>query len=275
MTARPRFRAGALDARLERDGYVVVPGAARRSLRSFRRVHRRVVGEVPPGFDSTLYSGDEQLKRSVHAELLAVFAPLLDELLEGHRPLLTNFVTKGRDPGGSMAPHQDWTFVDEPAHASINVWVPLTRVDHRNGAMSVLPKGHRMDLTIRGTETPNPFEAIEAEAAARMVELPMEAGDVLVHDHRLLHSSPPNLRRRPRVVAGCAVVGDRSELLHYRQAGPGRVERFTLDAAFYTEHTFGAADLPPSATRVAEVDFAQPRFEVADLPGITSREAAS
>lgn len=271
MSGRPQLRDEAHDRELDEQGYVVLRGVAAPYLRGMRRVHRSVVGAVPAGFDSTLYSGDGPLKARVHAELLAAMSPLLDDLLTGHRPLLTNFITKGRSPTGTMPPHQDWTFVDEPGSASLNVWVPLTAVDHRNGAMSVLPGAHRMAATMRGTDTPNAFAQIEGAAAQQMVELTMRAGDVLVHDHRLLHASPPNQRRRPRIVAGCAVIPAGAVPIHYRQVGPGLVERYELEDRFFVEHTFGADRLPASAHLVGLVSFEQPVFTEDDLPAALAR----
>lgn len=270
---RPRLKDPRLDAELEEQGYVLVPGAGRERLRAMRRAHRRTMGRVPAGFDSTIYSSDETRKRTVHRELLGAMAPILDTLLTGHRPLMSSFVTKGfvtkaHPETGTMPPHQDWTFVDEDVSSSLNVWIPLVDVDDRNGALSLLPGGHRMPFTVRGTDTPNPFRAVEEAVAAQMVELPMRAGDVLVHDHRVLHSSPPNRRRRPRVVAGCAVIADAAAPIHFRQVGPDRVARYELDPSFYLEHTFGADTLPPSARWAATVDFEQPVFTDRDLLGL-------
>lgn len=269
---RPHLSDPQLDEELEEQGYVLIPGAGRRHLRAMRAAHRRVSGAVPPGFDSTIYSSDETRKRAVHGALVEAFAPLLDDLLHGHRALLASFVTKGRSEAGTMPPHQDWTFVDEASGSSLNVWVPLIDVDHRNGAMSLLPGGHRMPFTIRGTDTPNPFVAVEAQAAAQMVELPMRAGDVLVHDHRVLHASPPNRRRRPRVVAGCAVIAEQDAPIHYRQVGSRRVERYEIDPAFFVEHTFGADRLPDSARLVETFDFEQPIFTDQDLPRVAATQ---
>lgn len=270
MTQRPRFRDPSLDERFDEIGYVVVPDAGRRSLRALRRLHRQVVGTTPPGFHSTMYSTDGVAKERVNGELTALLRPLLDDLFADHRPLLSSFVAKGRGDGGAMPPHQDWTFVDEPAYASMNVWIPLVDVDGRNGAMQVLPRAHRLPLTIRGTDTANPFAAIENLVAERMVSLEMCAGDVLVHDHRVVHGSPPNTSRRQRVVAGCAVVHPAARIVHFRQAGMC-LERYDVEDRFFTDHTYGNAAFPSSARRVATIDFTNPTFQADDLvdaPGV-------
>lgn len=266
MVVRPKFRDGALDSCLESRGYVMVPTIARAAVRPLRRVHRALVGRVPPGFHSTPYSDDLDHKVAVNAAIQAALLPVVDELLTGYRPLLASFISKGCDEGGQMPPHMDWTFVDEPMSASLNFWVPLVDVDCRNGAMSVLPGGHRIPHTIRGTGTDNPFAEIESKAAERMVEIPMRAGDVLIHDHRVLHASPPNRSRRPRVVAAVALVDEYSRAVHYWQDPGGVLARHVVDDRFFTDHTFGASCLPPSAHQGSAVEFRNPVLSAADLP---------
>lgn len=268
---RPHLRDPGAEERYESVGFVVLRGAARRAVRPLRRLHRRVVGAVPPGFHSTPYDGDGERKRQVHQGILAELQPVLDDVLVGHRPLLCSYISKARGSGGAMPPHQDWTFVDEPMCSSMNVWVPLVDVDGRNGAMSVLPGGHLVPHNLRGSGTENSFADIEAAVSELMVEVPMRAGDVLVHDHRVLHASPPNRRRRPRLVAGCAVVAADATAVHYWQASAGVVERHELEDSFFTDHTFGASELPPSARYVASVAYEAPRFTIGEVAHLADR----
>lgn len=266
MAGRPEFRDHALDDRFEEYGYVVVPGAARRQLRPLRRIHRSLVDHVPPGFHSTPYSSDHAHKKAVNIGIQEALLPVVDTLLCRYRPLLASFISKGSDESGRMPPHMDWTFVDEPEFSSMNFWVPLIDVDHYNGAVSVLPRGHRVPHTIRGSGTDNPFDEIEGEVAKLMVEHPMRAGDVLIHDHRVLHASPPNRTRRPRVVAAMALIPEHAKAVHYRKEADGSLVRYELEDRFFTDHTYGEAQLPASAHRVAPVGFRNPQLRLADLP---------
>jgi hypothetical protein len=266
VSERPRFRDAALDERYERDGYVLVPAAAREQVAALRASYRRLVRRTPRGFHSTPYSQDATLKRAVNDDIQRLLRPAVDALLTDVRPLLGSFITKGRGDDGKMPPHMDWTFVEEPAATSMNFWVPLVDVGHRNGAMSVLPRGQLVPHTIRGSGTSNPFCNIEAAAQGHMVEVPMAAGDVLIHDHRLLHASPPNRSLRPRVVAGCALVGAHTPAVHYRQSGPGELTRHELEDRFFTDYTFGDTDMPPSARATGTVRFENPELVEDDLP---------
>lgn len=265
MAVRPVLRDAALDRRLAEKGFVVIPRAARRAVPSLRRAHRRLVGTAPPGFHSTPYSSDATHKSAVNQAILAALLPAVDDVMTGHRALLASFISKGRGDGGTMPPHMDWTFVDEPGSSSLNFWVPLVDVAHRNGAMSVLPYSHRVPFTIRGSGTDNPFAEIEDDVSEQMVELPMRAGDVLIHDHRLLHSSPPNLARSTRVVAAIALVAEGATACHYRQERPGLLSHYVLDDSFFTDHTYGDESMPASAHLVGQVEFRNPIFGAHDL----------
>lgn len=262
---RPQLRDRALDLQLQDRGYVVVPGAAAAVVPGLRAAHRQLVGRVPPGFHSTPYTRDPETRRQVHERLVALLGPVVEHELEGARPILGSFVTKRRGSDGRMPPHMDWTFVDERVAASLNFWVPLDDVDGRNGAMEVLPTSHRVAGTIRGLGTENPFAEIEPDVARQMVTLPMRAGDVLVHDHRLLHSSEPNLSRRPRLVAALALVPATAPAVHFRQAGPGELVRYDIDDRFFVDYVYGDEEVPSSARVVGHVRFVNPTLTLEDL----------
>ncbi|MEZ5321278.1 MAG: phytanoyl-CoA dioxygenase family protein [Microthrixaceae bacterium] len=261
---RPRLRDAAADRSLHDAGVVVLLDAATSIVPRLQHVFDTCYGIAPAGFHATMYCDDRAFKERVHGELRAILLPWLDALFEGHRLLLSNFVTKSTGEAGVMPPHQDWTFVDERFAASYNVWIPLVDVNSANGAMSLLPRGHRIPLTIRGTDTPNAFDRVDADS--RLVEISMSAGDVLVHDHRVLHSSPANHGDADRVVAGCALAPTGVPILHYRQVAEGVLERFTVPERFYTDHTFGADHLAASAGSPVPDRFSQPRFTERDLP---------
>lgn len=267
---RPVLRDSTIDDELLAEGYVVLRGAARPIVRELRRVHRQFVGRAPAGFHSTMWSSDTDHKRTVHGRLVEALTPLLDEVFLDYRPMLANFVTKARGDGGVMPAHRDWTFVDEAAGASsVNVWIPLTDVDGRNGGISVLPRSHRLAATIRGTDTSDPFSPVGDVVRSNMVELPMSAGDVLIHDHRVLHGSPPNQRRRARLATACAVVAADAQLVHYKIGDDGVMRRYRITDSFFLRHTFGSASLPEDVVLVGDVEFTDPVIDEADLAALT------
>jgi ectoine hydroxylase-related dioxygenase (phytanoyl-CoA dioxygenase family) len=72
-------------------------------------------------------------------------------------------------------------------------------VNDQNGFIRVLPFSHVYVDDIRGLHIPRSFEDLDEALTAQSIGLPMRAGQVLVYDYRLLHSSPPNQSHADRV----------------------------------------------------------------------------
>jgi len=262
---RPHIRDMQADEELVERGFVVLPGAARHAVPELRAAHRLLVGRAPAGFHSTPYTRDASVRRNVHDRLVEILHPVVDGSIAGARPILGSFVTKRRGEESRMPPHMDWTFVDEQVASSLNFWVPLENVGARNGAMKVLPYSHRVRGTIRGLGTDNPFAHIEGAVAGQMVTLRMRAGDVLIHDHRLLHASEPNRSRRPRLVAALALVPESEPAVHFKQVAPGQMIRYDLEDRFFVDYVYGDEDLPSSARERDQRRFANPTLTLEDL----------
>lgn len=106
---------------------------------------------------------------------------------------------KAEQRGSDLPFHQDggrfWGLDREP---SLQLWLALDDASVAAGALRVLPGSH-----LAGLATPLggivPTDLVEAQQAeARAVDLPAQAGDlVLLHNH-LWHRSGPNRTARPR-----------------------------------------------------------------------------
>jgi hypothetical protein len=121
-----------------------------------------------------------------------------------------------------------------------------------NGWLQVVPGSHRFTDRPRGTGLIQwPFAGVQDLLRERLRPLPLEAGDVVVHDSALIHSSPANRTEVDRPVLGLGLAPVGSSLVHYHSADGRLLERFEVTDDFYLTHALGGR---PEAgyVRVAE-----------------------
>jgi hypothetical protein len=258
---RATFRDPARQAAMERYGYVLGPRLDADLLEAVRAAQHRL-GHAPddPGLaiNWSFHSRSAAYKHAVKAELMSLFGPWLDRLLDDHVPYLATFITKWPGEGSSFAPHQDPTLVDERSYRGITIWIPLEDTvggpGGDNGMLHVVPGSHRFSRAPRVQDVDSfefaPFEQAIIERHGRPV--PTRAGDVLVFDNRLIHYSWPNETPRPRVVVSFTVRPRETTPVLLRRADDGLIELFRIWDDFYIDtlpaeqHLWQPAE-PPAA----------------------------
>jgi hypothetical protein len=246
----PTLRNRDLQRRLERDGWVVVPGLATEHLASLRGIADSVVrGPVPAGlpeawqsmkapggaWELSLDHLDDACREEVEERSAAAWGDLVPALCPDHRVVLTAFLFKHPGADGVLPLHQDPTVVDERRHRSVTFWVPLDPISRRldNGPLHVLPGSHRVARALRGTGTV-PEYLSRVERLWRHAEpVDVEAGDVVVMDSRLVHGSPPNADQQVRRVMSGVVVPREAELVHVVARSGAGLEILRPDEAFF------------------------------------------
>jgi ectoine hydroxylase-related dioxygenase (phytanoyl-CoA dioxygenase family) len=131
--------------------------------------------------------------------------------------------------------------LDERQHVAVTCWVQLTPVTEAEGQMRVLPGSHRFIGGLRGSPTfPTEIEGVSEELAERlMTAVPVEVGQAVVYDHRLVHGTPPNRSGRTRLVAYLSAVPRGASLLHFYRDAEGDVEVYSVDQRFFRTFTLG------------------------------------
>lgn len=115
----------------------------------------------------------------------------------------SNFFIKEPRSMATVGWHQDAYYWPLDPHESLTVWLAFDDVDTENGAMTVVPGSHRAGLLkhVRARETDSVL-MLECErgqfAEDTAVPVTLKAGQVSIHDDKLVHGSPanPSARRR-------------------------------------------------------------------------------
>lgn len=136
--------------------------------------------------------------------------------------------------GGALPPHQDVTYTAEPAERSYTIWIPLQPVDAQTGALRMAVGSHHWTTATRGSG-PGSRRTIDMSDEAILlssVTLPAEAGDVIMWDGAVFHSSWPNRSQRDRNVVAATVVRASSTLRYFHIGRDGETTAYAIDENF-------------------------------------------
>jgi hypothetical protein len=241
----PLFDDAALQARFEKDGFVVLPLFGQAELQRLQDVYRLQdggeTGARPVHY--TIDRPDRGQVRRVMEGLIDVLGGALRRYVADLQVVTTSFVVKEPSALSTTPLHQDWSFVDETRWRSATVWTPLVDVDFENGALGVIHGSHRFFGT-RPRCSPAP--ACEAMLDKHGFALfpfmdvqPLRAGEAIVFDNALIHGAPPNVTDRPRVAAGISITRGGAQLQHsYLVPGttPPEIATYAVDWRFYADY---------------------------------------
>jgi len=232
---RQVFKDPVLEQQFRHFGYVTVSLLDQDEVKSL--LSRFEESQTPNigGFHGTIYHADQEYRKRLDQEIKKVIDPNVDRFLIDYRTLFCNFMIKEPGEASSEMPlHQDWSFVQEPEEVSVHIWCPLVDVNHDNGNLAVVPGSHHLSDTVRAFADDCPFrEQFPALREFYLRELPMKAGEAVLFDGRLVHSSPPNVTDRRRVIAQSIGIPKNSPIYHSWRASPTEVDIYEVPEAFF------------------------------------------
>lgn len=122
--------------------------------------------------------------------------------------LATHFFNKygeGDQAEAFVAWHQDVTFWGLEPPLAVTAWYAVDDSDVENGCMQVIPGTHVAGVVEHGRAEQegnllsiNQEVHVTPEKAATAVDLPLQAGQISIHDGTLIHGSLPNRSNRRR-----------------------------------------------------------------------------
>ncbi|MBT3345547.1 MAG: phytanoyl-CoA dioxygenase family protein [Gemmatimonadetes bacterium] len=138
----------------------------------------------------------------------------------------SNYFAKEPNSPSTVGWHQDGYYWPLSPHHSVTVWIACTDADQGNGAMEVIPGTHKTGLIKheRSNDTDSVLTLELEQGSVRTdaaVPICLKAGEISLHDDRLIHGSPGNPSDRPRVgltvrYSGTQVKCDLSVNPHFR-----------------------------------------------------------
>ena len=166
--------------------------------------------ELP--FFTTHWSSNAEYRKLINEAVIEKTKSTLDAHFDFYKCIFGYYLFKKPSEQGGVFMHKDWTLIDEEHFVGYTLWIPLVDTSIENGCFEVVPRSHQKNTQPRGSNisqdypdtSPDDFRAV-----------PVKAGDAIIFDHRLLHSSPPNLSETDRLAVGLSIVPKDAAVIHY------------------------------------------------------------
>ncbi len=227
----------ALNEQLITNGYIVLPMLTDSEVSFFRELYKKWHPQDPSEFYKSYFNPNPEYKQEVEHFIIKHFTPRLEEYFVNYIPFGAMFVVKPKGDKGHIPPHQDWSFVDEANHWSLNTWCPLINTENENGNIQMLPGSHFFMESVRGFGTPELYSHLYKAVTPHLVDVPMKAGEAAFFYHGLLHCSTYNSQQDARVSLGLSLVQKNVPLYyHYLAPGEKQADKFLVDTDFYLNY---------------------------------------
>ena len=137
--------------------------------------------------------------------------------------------------------HQDSTVIDEEKDYCLFIWIPFCDVTMENGPISFLSGSHLWGNTQRSLGVPWQFRDHTTTLYKYVKPVTIKAGDVLVFDPAVIHSSAPNMSKEIRHAITITVLRKNYQLVYYfrnKDIDQNLIEKYEVDENFYYSYDF-------------------------------------
>lgn len=210
------FRDNTLNKQFLKQGYVVVSLLSNEKVEAVKDFYKSNRPAQAAGFHTTHFFSDVDYKEKVQETIENACSGKLQELLIDYKALFSNFMVKEPGENSRMPLHADWTYVDESNFISLGVWCTLVDTNKENGMLGVVPYSHNLKANFRGPQIPTPFHDFNEYVIKNYGKLlPMQAGEAVIYNHKLLHFSPANQSNEVRLAFNSVWVPKETQVVHY------------------------------------------------------------
>ena len=231
------FKDAQLQALLEENGYVQLPMLDETELEDLQNFYRGTNFQIPENdFFSTMHINDPAYRKVVDDHIKRIMKPHVEQLLIDHEILFANYLYKKPSSNSLVGIHQDWTYIDEDEHQSVNIWIPMINTNEVNGGLAVLKKSHKLKTPVRYTPFEDPaFKESLGLIEKRSVAQPVKRGEAFIYYSNLIHYSTPNNSDRDRLSINMVVIPKGAQPIHFHKNN-GNIEKYFVDSSFYNNY---------------------------------------
>lgn len=225
---RRAFLRDDLQARLDRDGYVVVNALGEAAARELRAQAIRSMDGATPVNDpqgalyGTLFDPPHRARGAGIAD--RTLTPLVADLLD-HFRYEGGYVVAKPAGAGRLDIHQHQPVTRDIFEPAVHCWLTLDDTGRNRGGLRVVPGSHAITRHVQSFDTAPYFAGFaEALESRHAVTLELRAGQAIIFERSLLHGSEPNASDDPLLRILGTAIPEESRLCILAETAPGRFE---------------------------------------------------
>lgn len=228
------FKNDELQQQFEKEGFIKMKLFSESTIDTLAERCRSYFPEDCNRFFSSSYLNDFSKKKEISDAIIELIYPFLEKHFINFRSIGAAFLIKGTGEQSEMPMHQDWTIVDEEKYFALNVWIPLTATNEKNGTLEVMKGSHKWMAAKRAPTLPFPYQGHQDKIKPHLTAVNTEPGEVVVLNQALIHYSKPNLTSelRPAITAGVISKEAPLSLYYWNREKPTELEIFEQEDDF-------------------------------------------
>jgi hypothetical protein len=213
-----------LQKTLEQDGIVTLDFLNAADFLRLRQIVESLLQEcvlddvhLNTPFNLSAFNNSATWKAKIYEQIYDFLKDKLADLLDNYEPLVINIFDKAPNKGdSSVAIHQNPSFVQEPEHKSVSLWIPLLNVNRENGTLGVLKGSHDVFDQMRAANMPDTFAPIAHQLQQDWFEpIEIKEGQAALLDDSLIHWSYSNQSQQNRTAVQLICVPKETRHIYY------------------------------------------------------------
>jgi Phytanoyl-CoA dioxygenase (PhyH) len=255
----------------DRQGFIVLPFLDVQKIDHlntfFDELHPQLIDDH---FVSGSYSSDFEYKKKASDEIVSVFQQSFDRYFVDYMPFGGAFLYKTPGSQSALAPHQDWTIVDEVKDVALNCWVPLCDITINNGPLMILPGSHYSNHPVlRAPTLPFFFSSYENLILQELEPILVPAGTAVILNQSVIHYSPANTSGiiRKAITAGVKSAGAQMRF-HYQPPGENKLEVYEQNDDFlirFEDFIKDISERPKLGKYLKTIEYSLPTYSQEEL----------
>jgi hypothetical protein len=228
------FKDSNLQEQFNENGFVKVPLLENSDIillhEIFYKFHQNIK-ENTFGASSFIHSRKE--KYEIRDTLYPIFLPYFEKLFKDYTYFGSSYLFKTKGKNSDLAPHQDWTIVDEKKYVAINIWTPLIDTNEENGTLYVVPKSQsQKHYTLRAPTIPFYFQNKMDSVLRKSIPTNAKAGEAVILNQSLIHYSTPNLVDDIRIAITSGIKTKNAPMIFHYKNEKKQIERYEMPEDF-------------------------------------------